>query len=429
MGTRAMFRLLRVRPRFRWLWAGVLVSRIGYYFMLVAMSWLLLDISGPRELGLFLMIHGVASALSGPAAGLVIDRFGPRRMVVLDNILRAGLAMTVPMLLWLDLASVPYLYAFGLVTGLLSSITELAQSIVIPALVDDDEVVPATTLMSAIWDASASFGPVSAGLIVAYTGFEPALIVNAATFATMACFALAMPASIVSEETGTAGRRRGMGEGFALLVRLRPVLVVTVASLSLLVVTGILEVSFPVLTREVFQLGPDAYGLMGSIAGVGGLVGTLLLTPRLSRFRPGLAIGLSFALRLVILLPLVLSQQYVVAVVFVLLGSCLDGPLYAMARANLQLQVPMHLRGRVFGAVSVVTSGAFPIGTALAGILLAAYGPVTTIALTVIALTPIGLAIATTRVLDRPALTIPRADEPQEAARQVTAASVEGKDR
>ncbi|WP_143591641.1 hypothetical protein [Thermoactinospora rubra] len=82
---------------------------------------------------------------------------------------------------------------------------------------------------------------------------------------------------------------------------------------SLLTISGALEVFYPVFSRDVLDVNADGYGLLISASGLGGLLGTLLLTPYLGRLRPHLAIGLAFAARLLILLPLGFVNGHLVA--------------------------------------------------------------------------------------------------------------------
>src|SRR5580700_4146468 len=63
---------------FRRFWLGMMISRAGDAFTAVALSWVVLDIAGPLQLGVVLMCFGLPRVVSGPVAGRLLERFRPR---------------------------------------------------------------------------------------------------------------------------------------------------------------------------------------------------------------------------------------------------------------------------------------------------------------------------------------------------------------
>ena len=88
------------RPAFRRFWLGMMISRAGDAFTMVALSWVVLGIAGPAQLGLVLMCFGLPRIVSGPVAGRLLDRFRPRPLLAADNAARGLLIAAVPVLLW-----------------------------------------------------------------------------------------------------------------------------------------------------------------------------------------------------------------------------------------------------------------------------------------------------------------------------------------
>src|ERR1700736_1957032 len=82
------------RPVFRRFWLGMMISRAGDAFTTVALSWVVLDIAGPLQLGVVLMCFGLPRVVSGPLAGRVLDRTAgtdPRLLLAADNAARGML--------------------------------------------------------------------------------------------------------------------------------------------------------------------------------------------------------------------------------------------------------------------------------------------------------------------------------------------------
>lgn len=398
MKTRPLIDLLVRRRRFRWFFVGLLSSRIGDTFHVIALSWLTLQIAGPAELGVLLLLGGIPGVISAPIAGHLVDRYGARLMLIIDNVTRAGIVSTVPLLIWTESLQIEYLYGVAFLTGLLATTTEIGQMVVVPALVDDEELDAANTLVSVIWDLSAWAGPALAGIVVQLAGAATAFTVDAVTFLIMGATATALPGRLRQETdvAGDAATSRGAAgtlSGFTELWRLRPVAALTTVALGVLLLTGALEVFFPTYAKEWLNVGAGGYGLLMSVAGLCSLLGTVLLTPRLGRLRPGVALAAVLTTRAVFLLPLVFTRTLPVAVIAVGISSAADGPFYPLNRSLMQRQVPEHLRGRVFGAMAAITSAGFPLGAALTGLLLVVVSPNVVVAVIAAAFLPLGALV------------------------------------
>ncbi|MGD0243947.1 MAG: hypothetical protein ABSB59_27020 [Streptosporangiaceae bacterium] len=86
-------RVLR-HQAFRRFWLGMMISRAGDAFTLVALSWVVLGIAGPAQLGVVLMCFGLPRIVSGPVAGRLLDGTRPRLLLAADNAARGLLIAT-----------------------------------------------------------------------------------------------------------------------------------------------------------------------------------------------------------------------------------------------------------------------------------------------------------------------------------------------
>ena len=370
--------VLRRHRAFRWLFFGMLFSRTGDAVGLVALSWLTLNIAGPRQLGLILFAAGVAAAVSAGPAGHLVDRFGVRTMLLADNLARAVIITAIPVMLWAHVLHLAYLYVAAILSAFSSSATEVGQEAIIPGIVPEAELEAANTLASVVWDAAAFFGPAATGAVMQWVGIPAAFLVDVASFLAMAMTALMLPRRLAHSYDdhrpgGQAGRRNSLLSGFRILLRMRTVMVMTVMGLCVLAVGGALEVFIPSYSREVLHVGAAGYGLLASAAGVGSLAGTVLLTSQAKRLRPGIALAVLFGLRALLLLPLAVVRLLPVACIFAAGSSAADGPYFPISRSIVQRAVPAQVLGRVLGARLALTAGAFPLGSALAGLALGTF--------------------------------------------------------
>jgi phosphoglycolate phosphatase len=81
---------------FRRFWLGMMISRLGDAFTLVALSWVVLSIAGPAQLGLVLLCFGLPRIVSGPVAGRLLDGTRPRLLLAADNAAAAGARPALP---------------------------------------------------------------------------------------------------------------------------------------------------------------------------------------------------------------------------------------------------------------------------------------------------------------------------------------------
>ena len=360
-----------VRKQFRQLFLGISLSRIGDAMTFTVVSWIALGVGGPRAVGLVLLAGGVAAPVAAPVIGALLDRLGLRLLLLADNLGRAALLVALAAFVQAGDVRLGHLVVVSVLSALLSPATEIGQTVAVPVLVEPGELTAANTLLATSWDLAAWLGPAVAGLAMAAAGPAPVLLLDAATFLGMALAARAMPSGPVEQGEGNAFRRL---DGFRLLWRMRPVAVLTAVTVANLFLGGMLEVFLPAYSASTLHGGPAQYGALVSVAGLGCLAGTLLLTPLVDRLGSARALAVVLAARAVALLPLAVAGSWAVAAVVLAAASVPDGPFFPISRTLLQRLVPAPVQGRVAGARGALGAAGFPLGAAAGGVLVAAAG-------------------------------------------------------
>ena len=381
------------RRAFRRLWLGVMLSRTGDQFTVVALSWLVLDRAGPGVLGIVLMFFGLPALFAGPVAGRFLDRYQPRSVMGLDNVARAALIGVVPVLNLLGMLEVWHLYLVALGSGLLSPVTEVGESVLVPELAADEHLETANSLVSANWEVGALVGPVLAGILVENVGISFALFVDAVSFLAMSAVAFSLPRV---ERNSTNGQEdsseEGVRSGFRVLTTLPAVGFLVFLGVAVLLLEGMREVLLPVFSREVLSAGASGYGLLVSALGLGSLLGLAVVSPLSRRVRPGLAMGAILVTGGLLFVPLGFTEAFPVALGFVFLSGFALAPFYVVSRTLMQRLVPGHLRGRVFGVSASFGAAGFPVGAAVGGILLGMISAANVVLLVALALVALGIA-------------------------------------
>jgi predicted MFS family arabinose efflux permease len=361
------------RRAFRRFWFGMLISRAGDAFTLVALSWLVLGIAGPAQLGVVLMCFGLPRIVSGPVAGRLLDGARPRLLLAADNAARGLLIAAVPVLLWQHRLAVADLYVIAAVSALLSAATEVAESSLVPRLVVDDELDAANSLLAANWELAGIAGPAVAGLIVATVGAPLALLLDAGSFAVMTAICLSLPPlhrkaspeQAGPEQAGPARARDRRGPG--ILFRYPAVLVLTACGFGMLFLDGVATVLYPQYCRTFLPAGPTGYGVLVSAAGTGALLGVLAGPGLSGRLPPSPRLAAVIGAGAALFGALALAPGLAVAAVLLGLATFAWGPYYVFERTLMQRLVPDQVRSRVAGARMTISSLGFPLGSAVGG--------------------------------------------------------------
>lgn len=374
------------QPALRALLGAGLVSLTGDWVVRVGLAYAVYALTGSTvSSALLLLASFVPQILLGSPAGVLVDRWDPRRtMIAADLLLAAGL---LPLLAVRGPGDVWLVYAVVAFEGAVQQFFAPAEQAALPRLAGDARLVTANALAGQSRDAARLLGSALGGGLVAAGGIAPLAVCDAASFLVSAALIARLPRlGAPARETGDGGGgfAREWRAGLELAVH-HPVLRALLVFLAVTCVgEGIFGTLFAPFVRSVLHGDGGAYGLVSSAQAVGGIAGGLLVAARGDRLNPATALGagaLAFgALDLALVLyPLAFSAVWPAAVLIAFAG--LPGALlFAGAMTLLQRNTGDGLRGRVFGALGVVEGVAVVAGTLTAGLLAQTLGIVEVLA-------------------------------------------------
>ena len=175
-------RLVHDNPNFARLWFAQIISLLGDWFNTIALSVLVAHYSGGSgiAISLYLMLRFLPELLFGPFAGILVDRFDRKLILVYCNFFRmfivAGfLFASSPDRLWV-------IYVLTIFQFILSSMFEPAQAAITPALVKRVDLVKANTISSITWSVMLAVGAIIGGIVAQLLGTQVSLMVGASTF-------------------------------------------------------------------------------------------------------------------------------------------------------------------------------------------------------------------------------------------------------
>ena len=361
-------RALRHRD-FRWFFAGQGVSQVGTWLQMIATSWLVYHLSGSTLLlGVAAFAQQIPFLVLAPLAGVFVDRFDRRRLLIATNSIAALQASLMFGLVAFDLVRPWHLIAGNLVLGLVNAWDAPArQSILIQLVGGRADLASAIALNSMMMNLARFLGPMVGGVLIAALGERWGFGANAASYLAM-LFALSrIPSGPAREQPGVLRVLEQLATwaryAYGFLPSRCALLLLMAASLSI----GSYVALLPWFAREAFHGDSGTLGLLISAAGLGALTGMVFLALRSGirgLFRvigwtvavAGAALCLfSFSASLWLALP---------SLYFVGLGLMLTA---ASTNTVLQSIVPDELRGRVASLYVMSFIGTAPLGALAAG--------------------------------------------------------------
>ena len=133
---------------FRLVWAGQAVSLLGDQFHLVALAWLVLDLTGSGlALGAVLMAASIPRAVLIIVGGALADRFAPRRLMLASDIARSATVGILAVLILTGRVELWQLVVMGVVFGIVDALFFPAMNAIVPSLVPPDRLPAANALV------------------------------------------------------------------------------------------------------------------------------------------------------------------------------------------------------------------------------------------------------------------------------------------
>ena len=159
--------VLRSR-NFRLLWIGEAISLLGDQFYMIALPWLVLQLTGNAlAVGTVLAVAAIPRALFMLVGGALVDRFSPRSLMLGSNLVRFGLVVLLAGLVLTGTIELWMLYVMALFFGLADAFFYPAQSAIVPQLVKERDLPTANALVQGTAQLSLFVGPMLAGGLIA----------------------------------------------------------------------------------------------------------------------------------------------------------------------------------------------------------------------------------------------------------------------
>lgn len=378
MASRTYLQLIRENRDFRRLWIAAVISMLGEWFNTIALFFLILEYTGSEFLlGLLFTVRMAGFAILQPFIGLMADRFNRKMLMVVSNLLQAGLALCF--LLVNDSSDIAWMIGLSGLMMVLHGVYMTAERASLPNVVSEEDLATANALDAASWSTALCLGAMLGGIVVSFYGTNAAFIVDSLTFlvGTLFLVNLKLPQSIDESmkgplfSTGIRNIKFGWNR-----IRSQPALFrIVFAKASWNVAGGGLAGVYLVLMgANVDGFGAAfGFGLFFFARGVGTGLGPILARAFLTDEEawPSLVGHLIVASGMIYFL-VGISVPYALwtTVILVIFAHSASGANWVLSTVMMQQWVEDEVRGRVFSVDMLILSVAFSTSTSVAGYLM-----------------------------------------------------------
>ena len=361
------FSVFRKRD-FRLIWSAQLVSTIGTALTDLAAGILVFRVTGSAlSVGLMFMATALPTLAIGLIAGVFVDRFDRRKIMVIADLLRAAIVVSIPFLIQFNLA---FLYIAVALVSAISQFFNPANDAVLPEVATDEELAAANSWIMISSFGSTSIGFALSGLLATAFDIDWAFYLDGVTFLVSAALLMSVKVGKIEAEGDTsvgvvvANLREGVATLFGTPI-LRNLLATGIPVYLSFGLWNVLLLPFAIRALGATEF---EYGLQEGVTSVGFVIGSLMMAKWAERFREGSWIVVATVAMGIAGILYGYSTSIAVAIVLVSISGFFNAPSSVARRVMLQRETPRELRGRVFSAFAVARDVTFLIGIALAGL-------------------------------------------------------------
>jgi predicted MFS family arabinose efflux permease len=363
---RRVFKAFQYRD-FRLMWIGACTSSIGTWMQIVAQGWLIYRLSHSAFLlALDQFLGGIPIFLFSLIGGVVADRAERRKILLGSQYVQMATAGLLTILVATGLVHVWQILCLSFISGFAQAFGGPAYMALIPTLVEKDDMPNAIALNSIQFNVAVMVGPALAGQALAKLGETWCFGLNALSFLAPIISLSIIRARffpVKTAETMFASLKQGI-----LFARKQSSMEALILLAFCMTALGMpMRTYIPVFVKDIFHRGPQTYGNLLALMGLGSIFGSLMVASAGNFKRKGLVALLSLMCLGASISAFALSKSvHLSGLILVLAGASMMA-VFATVNSLVQLITTNEMRGRVMSVYNVAFRGGMPLGNLLSG--------------------------------------------------------------
>jgi predicted MFS family arabinose efflux permease len=363
---RKVFKAFQYRD-FRLMWFGACTSSIGTWMQIVAQGWLIYRLSHSAFLlALDQFLAGIPIFLLSLIGGVVADRTERRKILLVSQYVQMTSAAILTLLVALGIVQVWEILCLSFVSGIAQAFGGPAYQALIPTLVEREDMPNAIALNSIQFNLAVTVGPALAGITLARLGEKWCFGLNAISFVAPVISLLMITARFLPQSTKESVFS-SLKQGIHFLRQQGSMEALIVLAFCMTALSMPMRTYIPVFVKDIFRRGPETYGNLLSLMGVGSICGSLAVAGRGNIRYKG-----RFALTMLICLGVgisgfSLSRLLPLSYLMLLVVGASMMAVFATVTSLVQLITTNEMRGRVMSVYNCAFRGGMPMGNLATG--------------------------------------------------------------
>ena len=373
------------------LWSGSLISMLGDAFSMVALPWLVIQLTDNAfTLGTVMATAAIPRAVFILVGGALADRFSPRRVILDTKLVYLVLLSSLAFLVITEMVEMWMVYLYAFLSGAVGAFAFPAQSAILPQLVAKDDLQIANSVMGGSAQICFLVGPALAGtMIVLLSGGSISRLADGASpddlqsiglvfaidaitflFSWVIVQRILIPQDRDRRSDSSDSLLESIKGGFSYLKTDRSlfILMFYIAAVGYLA-QGPISIGIPLLASERFLEGAAAYGFLMSSHSAGALLGVILAgtLPMPKAKHLGIMVLSLDAIEGATLLFLGFASETVYGMLILFNMGIIGGFLQIFFMTWIQKRIPQDMLGRIMSVIIFANMGLAPISAALSG--------------------------------------------------------------
>jgi len=349
------------------MWIGACTSSIGTWMQIVAQSWLVYRLSHSAFLlALDQFLGGIPIFLFSLIGGVVADRVERRKILLASQYVQMASAGLLTILVATGLVHVWHILCLSFVSGLAQAFGGPAYQALIPTLVEKEDMPNAIALNSIQFNVAVMVGPALAGQALARLGETWCFGLNALSFLAP-IVSLLIIRSRFRPLKATESLFASLKQGIQFVRKQHSMEALIILAFLMTFLSMPVRTYFPVFVKDIFHRGPETYGNLLALMGLGSICGSLTIASAGNIRRKGRVALFALATLGAAIAGFALSRSLPLSYTFLVLVGASMMAVFATVNSLVQLITTNEMRGRVMSVYNFAFRGGMPMGNLMSG--------------------------------------------------------------
>ena len=352
----------------------VFLTMTGYWMRQAQNLYQVYELSGSTfQLGMTGLAQAIPMFALGLFGGTLADLVDRRKLIQLAILGNFLVAVALGVVTITGNVQVWHIIVGTSLTSVLNVVLTPARMAMIARLVPTSHLMNAVSMNSSVSQSGHILGPMLAGLAIAWSDAGHAYLVNALLYVPAEAAMLLLRTSGEPSRPREAVSLNSLLAGIHFMRKQRVILALSLMDFAIIGV-GYYQSLLPVFAKDIYHVGPAAFGLLASAPAAGGIIGILALLFAGDVKRKGLVALWAFISFSSCLAVFALTRNFLLGLLLVVALGITNSLQAIIRHTAFQVLTPDHLRGRTFAVFTMFAQGVGSFGAMQVGFMASLLG-------------------------------------------------------